>query len=507
MQQTKATSREWWGLAALALPTLIVSMDVSILHLAIPHISRDLSPTTPQMLWIIDAYGFLLAAFLITMGTLGDRVGRRKLLLIGGTLFALTSMLATFAPSAEVLILARALMGISAATLMPSTLSLIMTMFHDSAQRSQAIGIWVVMFSVGAALGPVAGGFLLTFFSWRSLFLLAVPVALVLLLLGPRILPEAKGEGAPRPDMLSTILLVVGTLSFVQAVKVTGSAEPITIGLLYVLAALIIGAFIVRQLRMDTPMLDVRLLGNRALSGCLLVMTVAMFVAGGTYLFVTQYLQLVGELSPLVAGMWLVPSAVLLTITAGAAPALSLKYGPRLTVLLGLALSLVGHILIALSGPESTAQIIIGFTLAYGGGGPLIALGTDIVMNLVAPARAGSASSMSETGTELGMALGVAVLGTIGTSVYVANLPTQMSESQRADAELGLPNLMKATSDPTIISAGQSAFTDGVSVVAWVCVLLTVALMAMWVFTIPRSLRLEEESQGQQEKDEAEIVP
>lgn len=500
METSKATSREWWGLAVLALPTLIVSMDVSILHLAVPHISADLTPTPPQMLWIIDAYGFLLAAFLITMGTLGDRVGRRKLLVVGGALFALTSLLAAFAPNPEILILARALMGIAAATLMPSTLSLIMSMFHDPAQRSQAIGIWVVMFSVGAALGPVAGGALLTFFSWRSLFLLAVPVALVLLILGPKLLPEARGEDAPRLDLPSAVLLVAGTLAFVQAVKITSRTEVGMTVLLYALAGLTLAGFVYRQLRMETPMLDVRLLANRALAGCLIVMTLAMFVAGGTYLFVTQYLQMVSGLSPLTAGLWLVPSAVLLTITAGAAPSVSQKLGPRAAVLSGLVISLIGHVLIATSDISSTAQMIIGFTMAYGGGGPLIALGTDIVMNLVPPARAGSASSMSETGTELGMALGVAVLGTIGTAVYIAALPDSLTGNLRHEAELGLPNLLQATSDSAVVGSGQAAFTDGVSTVAWVCVLLTVALMALWQLTLPRSLRLEDEPAQEDEK-------
>lgn len=494
MDQTKATSREWWGLAVLALPTLIVSMDVSILHLAVPHISADLSPTNPQMLWIVDAYGLLLAAFLISMGALGDHVGRRKLLLIGGALFALTSIVAALSPNAETLILSRALMGIAAATLMPSTLSLIMSMFHDPAQRSQAISIWVIMFSAGAALGPVAGGALLTFASWRALFLLAIPVALVLLLAGPRLLPETKGAEAPKVDLFSASLLVAGTLLFVQAVKTTGRAEPLVPVLLYVCAAVVLGCFVYRQLRMNNPMLDVRLLSNRALTGCLLVMTMAMFIAGGTYLFVTQYLQMVAELSPLVAGLCLIPSAALLTVTAGAAPAMAQSVGPRTTVLAGLLISLAGHVMIALSGVDSSTLMIIGFTLAYGGGGPLIALGTDIVMSLVPPARAGSASSLSETGTELGMAMGVAILGTIGASAYVSSLPTIPDPELRHSAETGLPSLLESTTDPVLVETGQLAFTSGVSTVAWICVALTIVLMALWAVAIPRAHRLEDDS-------------
>lgn len=494
MQSKKAGAKEWWGLAVLALPTLLVSMDVSVLHLAIPHVTRALNPSPTQTLWIIDAYGFLLAAFLVTMGVLGDRIGRRKLLLIGGAFFGIASVCAAFSPMAEALIASRAVMGIAAATLMPSTLSLIMTMFEDEAERGQAIGIWVIMFSVGAALGPVIGGLLLTYFWWGSVFLPAIPVVAILLIAGPRLLPEARVGQAPRVDLLSTLLLVAGTLLLVQGIKSVGNVQPIFVAGTLLAAIVVLAFFARRQLKRDEPMLDVRLLKSRSLTGCLLVMTLAMLVAGGTYLFVTQYLQMVAGLNPIHAGLWLIPSAILLTVTAGAAAPMSRKFGPRAAVAVGLAISLAGHSLIALSDADSLAQVIVGFTLAYGGGGPLIALGTDIVMGVTPPERAGAASAMSETGTELGMAMGVAILGSVGAAVYSRSLPGDLSGPHSADAQRGLAQLLEVAGpgDEATVTAARSAFAASVSVIGLTSVVLSLVLMGIWMATVP-NIKLEQE--------------
>ncbi|HZA25693.1 MAG TPA: MFS transporter, partial [Dehalococcoidia bacterium] len=194
----RATRREWIGLGVLAIACVLYAMDLTVLHLAVPSLSADLQPSSVQLLWIIDVYGFLVGGSLITMGTLGDRIGRRKLLLIGAAAFGVASVMAAFSTSAEMLIAARALMGVAGATLAPSTLSLIFSMFRDPRQRSVAIGVWISGFSAGAAIGPVVGGVLLEFFWWGSVFLLALPVMALLLALGPRVLPEFRDPQAGR---------------------------------------------------------------------------------------------------------------------------------------------------------------------------------------------------------------------------------------------------------------------------------------------------------------------
>src|SRR6188474_2903990 len=188
----RAGRREWLGLAVIALPCVLYSMDLTVLELAVPRLSADLKPTAAQLLWILDIYGFLVAGSLITMGTLGDRIGRRRLLMIGAAAFGVASVIAAFSTSAEMLIATRALLGLAGATLAPSTLSLIRNMFLDQQQRTVAIGIWISSYSVGAAIGPLVGGILLEHFWWGSVFLIGVPVMVLLLVVGPMLLPEFR---------------------------------------------------------------------------------------------------------------------------------------------------------------------------------------------------------------------------------------------------------------------------------------------------------------------------
>jgi DHA2 family multidrug resistance protein-like MFS transporter len=215
----RATRREWLGLAVLALPAMLLAMDLTVLYLAVPSLAADLKPSSAQLLWITDIYGFMIAGSLITMGTLGDRIGRRRLLLIGGAAFAVASVLAAFSVSAEMLIVTRAMLGVAGATLMPSTLSLIRTMFQDDHQRTSAIGIWATSFSVGGVIGPIVGGLLLQYFWWGAVFLLGVPVMLLLLAVGPKLLPEYRAPERGRFDLLSAGLSLLAVLFAVYGIK------------------------------------------------------------------------------------------------------------------------------------------------------------------------------------------------------------------------------------------------------------------------------------------------
>ncbi|MFC5288219.1 MFS transporter [Actinokineospora guangxiensis] len=488
----KAGTRQWLGLAVLALPTLLVSMDVSVLHLAVPSISAGLGASAQEMLWIIDIYGFMIAGFLVTMGTLGDRIGRRKLLLIGGAAFAAASVFAAYASDPTMLIIARGLLGVAGATLMPSTLSLIVNMFADDRQRGFAIAVWVTMFSVGTALGPVIGGLVLQSFEWGAVFLLAVPIMVLLLAVGPVLLPEYKDPEGGKLDLASVALSLAAILPVIYGLKglATDGGALLSVGAI-VLGLAIAVLFVRRQKSVASPLIDVKLFSGRAFTISASALLLTMFIAGGTYLFVTQYLQLVAGRSPMAAGLWLLPAAFGLIVTSMLSPALAAKFGPAKVVAGGLALSGSGHlILLLVEAGTSVTTLIVAFTILYAGGGPVVALGTDLIIGSARPEQAGSASAISETSTELGMALGVAALGSLGTAVYRAQVTVPEGTPAETATAVGdtLANGAAAVANlpadlaASILAPAQEAFTGGLAAIAIVSAALSfgLAVLVAW---------------------------
>ena len=334
----------WLGLAVLTLPVILTSMDITILHIAIPTITHELTPSSSQTLWILDAYGFLLAGLLIVMGNIGDRIGRRRLLLIGAALFGAASILAAFAPSPEVLIAARALMGIGGATLMPSTLSLIRNLFTDPGERTRAIGIWTASLSGGIALGPIIGGLLLEAFWWGSVFLINVPVIALLLVIAPRLVPEYRSPASARLDALSVLLSFATILPVVRAIKTAAEdlalTPPVAIGLAVGLLAG--AAFLLRQRRLRAPLVDVGLFSNPQFSGAVLGAGLAMFSLVGVMLYSAQFLQLVEDLSPLIAALAMLPVMVAVGVMAVLASVLVRRFGYPLVFGAGAAVAAAG---------------------------------------------------------------------------------------------------------------------------------------------------------------------
>ncbi len=417
----RAGRREWIGLAVIALPCLLYSMDLTVLNLAVPHLSADLRPSSTQLLWIVDIYGFIVAGSLITMGTLGDRIGRRRLLMIGAAAFGAASVLAAFSTSAEMLIAGRALLGVAGATLAPSTLSLIFTMFLDPKQRSTAIGVWIAAYSAGGAIGPVLGGVLLEFFWWGSVFLIGVPVMVLLLALGPRLLPESRDPDAGRLDLVSAGLSLAAVLAAIYGLKemVKGG-----VGWPYIVAGLAVGAiFLRRQARLTDPLIDLGLFKGRAFGAALATNTFGFFAAFGSLLFIAQYLQLVLGLSPLEAGLWSLPSSAGFLAGAMLAPVILRRVRPAYLMAGGLALAAVGFAVITQVG--GLALLVIGSTVFALGLSPVAAVATDLIVGAAPPERAGAASAMSETSSELGGALGIAVLGSVASASYRGTIDLQ----------------------------------------------------------------------------------
>ncbi|SDS08679.1 MFS transporter, DHA2 family, multidrug resistance protein [Halopseudomonas xinjiangensis] len=415
-----AGRREWLGLAVLVLPTLLLALDMTVLHLAAPHLSADLQPTSSQLLWILDIYGFMVAGFLITMGTLGDRIGRRRLLLAGAFAFGLASVAAAFATSAGMLIATRALLGIAGATLMPSTLSLIRNMFHIERERTLAITIWMTGFIVGSAIGPLVGGLMLEFFWWGSVFLLAVPVMALLLIVGPTLLPEFRDEQAGRLDFASAVLCVTALLLVIFGLKDTARDGVNLLACAAAVAGCAIGfAFVRRQKRLADPMFDMALFRRRAFTVSVTAMMLSLLALSGSWLMIFQYLQGVSGLSALEAGLVMLPAAVIQTCASLLVPRVARGLRPAVFVSLGLGLAVVGLlVLLLVQGRDGIGLIVLGTVLLGVGIMPMMILGTDLVVSAAPKEKTGAAAATSETASELGMAMGIAVIGSVGAAVY-----------------------------------------------------------------------------------------
>jgi DHA2 family multidrug resistance protein-like MFS transporter len=449
----KATRREWIGLAVIALPCLLYSMDLTVLNLAVPKLSAALKPSSAQLLWIVDIYGFLIAGSLITMGTLGDRIGRRRLLLIGAAAFGVASVIAAFSTTAEMLIATRALLGVAGATLAPSTLSLIRNMFLDPHQRTVAIGVWVTSYSVGGAIGPLLGGVLLQYFWWGSVFLIGVPVMLLLLVLGPVLLPEFRDPQAGRLDLFSAALSLAAVLLVIYGLKRIAEHGIAWLPVLTIVTGLAVGAaFLHRQRALAHPLIDLRLFRSRTFSASLAVYLLGTLVVFGAYIFIAQYLQLVLGLAPLKAGLWTLPSMAAFIVGSMVVPLIARRVRPWSLIGAGLVLAAVGFgVLTQVDGADGLLAIVIGSVIYSLGFSPVVILATDLIVGNAPVERAGAASAISETSSELGGALGIAVLGSIGIAVY----RSLMADGVPIGVPAGAAEVAKATLGGAVSVAEQ----------------------------------------------------
>src|SRR6266699_3119605 len=442
----RAGRREWIGLAVLTLPCLLYAMDLTVLNLAVPHLSADLRPSSAQLLWIVDIYGFVLAGSLVTMGTLGDRIGRRRLLLTGAGAFGAASVLAAFSTSPGMLIGARALLGLAGATLAPSTLSLIRSMFADPRQRTVAVGVWIASFSAGGAIGPLAGGVLL---------------------------PEFRDPRAGRLDLPSAALSLAAVLAVIYGLKQLAQDGLGWPPVLAIVAGLVVGAvFVRRQHRLADPLLDLRLFRVPAFSAALGANLLSFFVGFGSLLFIAQYLQLVLGLSPLAAGLWMLPSSAAFIAGSLLTPVLARRVRPAFVMAAGMVLAAVGlGLLTQLDSAAGLAILVTGsviFNLALA---PVDTLATDLAVGAAPPERAGAASALAETSAEFGGALGIAFLGVIGAAIYrsqmtdalPAGIPSETAAAARdtlggaVAAAAQLPDQLGAE----LLDAARQAFTQG----------------------------------------------
>jgi DHA2 family multidrug resistance protein-like MFS transporter len=504
----RAGRKEWIGLAVIALACVLYVMDLTVLHLAVPEISRELQPSSAQLLWIIDIYGFLVAGSLITMGTLGDRIGRRRLLMIGAAAFGVMSILAAFSTSAEMLIVTRALLGIAGATLAPSTLSLIRSMFHDPQQRTIAIGIWITSFSVGAAIGPLAGGLVLEFFWWGAVFLLALPVMALLLLLGPKLLPEYRDPDAGRIDLSSAGLSLAAVLAMIFGLKEIAQDGVGLLPVVSIAVGVAIGiVFIRRQSKLVDPFIDLGLFRIPAFSASLTAYGLGIFLVFGGFLFIPQYLQLVRGLSPLEAGLWTLPWALAFVVGSNVTPILARRYPHALLMSVGLVFAAIGFLVLTQLDAESgLGVIVLGSGVFSLGTAPLFTLTNDLIIGSVPPERAGAAAGLSETAAEFGGAVGIAVFGSIGVAIYRGAMTGDLPAGVPADAAAAARDTLGGAVEVAarlpveiggaLLDIARDAFTDGLHVSTAISALLAVGL-AIFVFTLLRGVGAGAEGGGE----------
>ncbi|RKN07426.1 MFS transporter [Streptomyces radicis] len=477
MSHERATRKEWIGLAVLVLPVLLLSMDMTVLYFAVPFLSASLEPTATQQLWIVDIYAFMLAGLLITMGTIGDHIGRRLLLMLGAGAFGVASLAAAYAGSSEFLIASRALLGVAGAVLAPSTLSLIRTMFRDPGERRTAIAVWTIGMSGGSALGPIVSGLLLEHFWWGSVFLINIPVIALLLLIGPFLLPEYRSPEPGRFDLIGALLSLGAILPVIYGIK-----ELAEDGFAWSYAAVtavgvVVGVlFFLRQRTAATPLIDLSLFRSRGFSASIGVNLVTLFAMVGFLLFSTQWIQLVHGLSPLEAALWTLPAPVAVAIAASLAAALAKTVRPGHIIAGGMVIATVGFgIMTQLRVDSSLAVVVIGASVLSAGVGIAAPLTADLIVSSAPPERAGSISALPETSNQLGGAFGVAILGSIGAAVYTRDvadatsaLPPEAAEP--AEGSLGgaaevAEHLPEEAGEP-LLAAAAEAFTHGMNIAA-----------------------------------------
>ncbi|SED80976.1 MFS transporter, DHA2 family, multidrug resistance protein [Streptomyces sp. 2231.1] len=467
---TRAGRREWTALGVLMLPLLLVSMDVSVLYFATPAISADLRPSGTQQLWIFDIYGFVLAGLLMTMGALGDRIGRRKLLLMGAAAFGGASLLAAYANSAETLIAARAILGIGGATLMPSTMALVRTMFTDPGQRAKAIGLWSGVMTGGIALGSVMSGVLVEHFWWGSVFLVNLPAMVLLLVLGPVLLPESRNPEPGRFDWVSVPLSMAAVLPVIYGLKEIPSegwhplyVVSITVGLLF--AAL----FVRRQRTGASPLVPPALFRGHGFTPSLVLTLVSAFGMMGSAIFTTQYLQSVLGKSPLAAALWSLLPSVFIGVAAPLTTQLVQRGVNRAYVVAGgFAVTAAGYALLAFTGTDSLLLVLAAAGVLACGVVAVMSQLTDLAMSSAPVERAGTASSLMETGTEFGGALGMAVLGSIGTALYRHGMPATAPAEARETLGGALADAARLPggAGDSLLATAKEAFTSGMHGVA-----------------------------------------
>lgn len=484
--------RRWWTLAAMCLSLLLVSIDNTILNVALPTLARELDASSSEMQWIVDGYVLVFAGLLLLGGALGDRFGRRRALVSGLTIFAAASLSAAYVDSSTMLVLCRGIMGAGAALVMPATLSIITTTFREPTERARAIGVWSGVAGLGVAFGPVTGGWLLEHFWWGSVFLVNLPVIMVALLSAATVVPESRDEHTPPIDVIGAGLSIAALMSTLWAIIEAPHHGWTSISTLTALAggALLLGAFVAWERNVEHPLLDVQFFSDRRFSASSAAIALVFFALLGSMFLVTQYMQIVLGYSALESGVRYLPLAATMLVVAPIAPRLAERVGTKVVVTTGLAVVSVGMMILARTDVGSDyghlvqSQIVLALGMALS-----MAPATEAIMGSLPPAKAGVGSAVNDTTRELGGALGIAVLGSLFASRYAARLrpdvdalPDDIGDAA-LDSVAGAVEIAADVGGPTgdaLLSSAIAAFVDGLQLAATVgaCTAIVGAVIA-----------------------------
>lgn len=511
----------WIGLLFIGISLLVISLDNTILNVALPSISNDLGASASDLQWIVDAYVLVFAALLLTMGSIGDKVGRKRALQFGLVMFGLGSLWAALSTSTEMLIAARAFLGIGGATIMPATLSIISATFPRE-ERSQAIAIWAAIFGLGVGVGPVAGGLLLEHFDWNAVFFVNLPVVAVALLGGAFFLADSKDEHAPKPDIVGVLLSVPGLFALIYAIIEAGMkswTDPQVLAA-FAISAVLLAIFTWWESRAPNPMLPLHFFKNMSFTGANIAMTFIMFSMFGSIFFLSQYLQTVQGYSALDAGLRMVPMAASLAVVSVSSARIAHRLGTKRTVALGITIAAGGLLFMSQMYAVDTAYstVVVGQIILAAGMGFAMSPATDSIMGSIPVSKAGVGSAMNDTTRQLGGALGIAVLGTIMNGRYldgIEALKTALPQL-RPDMFDGISNSIQAAhmiaSKPevpaqfanTIVDIADQAFVTGMNdaMLFGAAVMLVNALLVLMILpTRVRAPREEDHVQDTHERD------
>ncbi|SEG24193.1 MFS transporter, DHA2 family, multidrug resistance protein [Nonomuraea solani] len=483
--------RRWAGLAVLSASVLVVVMDMTVLNVALPAISEDLRPGSIELLWMVDAYALVLSGLLVTVSALGDRWGRKRMLMAGFAVFGVASMAVLAAGSPLEVIAVRALLGVGGAMIMPSTLSMIRNLFTDPGERAKALGVWAAMAAVGAALGPIVAGFLLEHFSWHAAFLVNVPVMVIAIAAGLFLLPESRNPNPGRWDVLGTVLSMAGMVALLYAVKNIGKYGLTSPGALLaaMLAAATLGWFVVRCLRRPDPLLEVRLFRSAPFTAGVITALTTSIAMAAVLLLLAQWMQLVQGYAPLETGVRLLPAALAAIVASPLAPGLAARIGARAVLAGGLALTGLGFLLLYLAPSPLGYGPVAGALVLIGAGNGALAIASAAIMSGTPAAKAGSAAALEETSYELGGALGVAVLGSVAAAVYRQELEYSGPAAGVVQESLGgALDAARELGAGELAEQARQAFTDSLVLTGGAGAALVLAgALAVWFLT-PRDL-------------------